>query len=1278
MRQTGTLAARAFWLVGLLPVLAGMTLRAEEPAKAPPRDKPAWQRLLQGEDARKAAEQENQLLKLQEKGEFENALKVAEALAELRAKKQGADHWEAVNAHWQVEALRRVLRQDPKARDAYAGIPALLRRIDDLEPQKAQPLIEKVLAIRRQVLGEEHPDTAISYQMLAQVQNDQSQHAAAEEGFRKALAIQRKLLGEKLPALVFPYSHLAVNAYQRGDYKEAEAAFRKVLDINRKSLGEENSETATSYNNVAHALDAQARYAEAEESHRKALAINRRTLGEENLGTANNYTGLATNLDSQGRYRDAEESHRKALAICRKLLGEEHSYSCARSNDLAVNLTKQGRLAEGEAVLRQVLALRRKSKGEEHEETALSYNNLAYNLNTQGRYAEAAEGYRKALDICRRVLGEEHSSTAVCYSNVANNLFDQRRYAEAEEGFRRALAIYRKVRSDTHSDMAGGYNNVAAVLHALGNYKEAAEFYRKSLDVCRKIFGEQHSNTLRSYDNLTINLMKQGRYAEAEEICRKSLAISREILGEEHPDTATFYFTLGSECKEQGRHAEAEAAFRKSLEIRRKTLGEEHIRTAQSYDHVASSLHARGQYTAAQEWWLLAADSFAKARLRIAAVGLERAVGSDNLSPLPELAAVLARNGKPEEAWQRFEEGLARGTWDDLTARLRRSAAEQTTQIELINRLERLDQLIEKTLPAPDAPPDEKKRRADLLTQRRQVHNALSDFGQDLKKKYGLAAGQVFERPQIQASLPANTALLGWLDEPGAPKAADPDGEHWAVLLRSAGGPVWVRLRGSGGGGAWTDADADLPNQLRAALQSPSGDWRPLAAQLRRQRLEPLAKHLAAGDGLPAVRHLVVLPSPALAGVPTEVFADSYTVSYTLSGTLHDHLRQQPRVTSKGLLAVADPVFEMPSRAAKPSPLPPAGVLLTMVVPGSNAARAGLRPNDVLLRYNDNDLLRPADLKPLPESPEIEKRVAVTIWRDGQTSERQIRPGKLGVVLADEPAPQAMAQQRKLDLRLASAARGGDKWSPLPGTLAEVETLRPLFDNSGAVPKVLVHSEASEQRLDELAKNGELSKYRYLHLATHGETDDRFPLRSAVILSRDQLPDAYNQLKAGLPVYDGQLTAAEVLRQWHLRSELVTLSACQSALGRYERGEGFVGFAQALILAGSRSVCLSLWKVDDAATALLMARFYCNLLGQRENLKGPMGKAQALAEAKDWLRNLPREAALGWVAQLNNGVTRAKGRQALPLLAVPAKAKEDRPYAHPYYWAAFLLIGDPN
>src|SRR5262249_35344235 len=142
------------------------------------------------------------------------------------------------------------------------------------------------------------------------------------------------------------------------------------------------------------------------------------------------------------------------------------------------------------------------------------------------------------------------------------------------------------------------------------------------------------------------------------------------------------------------------------------------------------------------------------------------------------------------------------------------------------------------------------------------------------------------------------------------------------------------------------------------------------------------------------------------------------------------------------------------------------------------------------------------------------------------------------------------------------------------------------------------------------------------------------------------------------------------------------LSACETALGRPGGGDGQLGFAQAFLTAGSRSVCLSLWKVDDAATALLMDRFYLNLTGKRAGLKGPMGKVEALAEARDWLRNLSLAEATERLGAITDGGARGKGQEALKLAPPAADPKADprqvKPFAHPRYWAAFVLIGDPN
>jgi CHAT domain-containing protein len=258
---------------------------------------------------------------------------------------------------------------------------------------------------------------------------------------------------------------------------------------------------------------------------------------------------------------------------------------------------------------------------------------------------------------------------------------------------------------------------------------------------------------------------------------------------------------------------------------------------------------------------------------------------------------------------------------------------------------------------------------------------------------------------------------------------------------------------------------------------------------------------------------------------------------------------------------------------------------------------------------------------------------------------------------------------------LAQLSRGDD-FAELPGTQVEIARLAGLFDAPSVT--TLTRSQASEQHLDQLRKAGELRQFRYLHLATHGKANNVRAFDSALILTR---PTKLPEPRAGEPYLDGRLTAAEVLEYWKLDAELVTLSACESGLGRQGGGDGLLGFAQAFLLTGSRSVCLSLWQVDDTATALLMDRFYRNLLGKREDGAKPLGKAAALREAKQWLRNVPASEALARLGEITNGVVRGErpAREEMRGVPKPKDASGDyRPYAHPRYWAAFILLGDPQ
>jgi CHAT domain-containing protein/Tfp pilus assembly protein PilF len=1178
-------------------LLLSGTQADEPPAKAEGAGKPPWQRLLQGDDAKKAQRLQQQITQYSEAAEFDAALKAAEELLALRQKIQGTDHWQAVITDWQRKEFQIILKREAADQKTMAKISALAREADTLRSRgryrEEQPLREQVLNCSRQLLGEEHPLSATSYH------------------------------------------NLAANQHAQGKNAEAELNVLKALDLHCRLLGEEYPNTAASYTLLARCQNAQGNYAEAEQNSLKALDLYRKLWGVEHREIASSYNALAANQEAQGKYAEAERNSLKALELDRKL------------------------------------------RGEEHPDTAINYHNLALNQQAQGKYAEAERNYRKALDLRLKLRGEEHPDTATCYNNLATNQDAQGKYAEAERNFRKALDLRLKLRGEEHLDTVLSYNNLAVNLNAQGRYAEAERYYLKALDLLRKLQGEEHPHAAQSYSGLALNQLAQGKDAEAEQNNRKALDLHRKLWGEEHPLTATSYHNLASSQIAQGKFAEADWNYRKALDLRLKRLGEEHPDTASSYNGLAGSHYTQGQYAEAERLWNQGADLFDRTRLWIASSGLERATVTSKRSPLLPLAAVLARNQKPQAAWQRYEQSLARGTGDDFAQRRHFSPEDVARRAQLLLQLDRLDRQLAQTLGGKETP-EHKQRAKELLGQRLHAQQQLSDSARQLEHQYGAAVGQVLNQADIQKALAADAALLGWVDHKGHPKEADPNGEHWAVLLRAQGDPIWLRLPGSGPDRSWTDADWRLPDDLIQALRQPKSDWQDLARRLGQQRLEPLANHLAASQGLPAVRRLVVLPSNRMDGLPVDLLAEGYTVSYAPSGSLYAYLHDRQRPTSQGLLVLADPVFDPPKAEAAAANLPPGGLLLDVVAPGSNAATAGLKAGDVLLRYADTDLTSLTDLTQALQAHAQDKEVALRFWRTGEAQTATTQPGKLGVVLARDPAPKALADRRQFakELEQARSADDGD-WQPLPGTRIEAEALRRLFAGRKQDVQLLTDSQASEQALDALSRSGALGKLRFVHLATHGLLDQQTPLRSALILSRDKLPDPDQQLAKGAPLYDGMLTAAEVLRDWHLDADLVTLSACQTALGKYEVGESFVGFPQALLLAGARSVCVSLWNVNDTATALLMSRFYQNLLGARDGLKAPLPKAEALAEAQTWLRRLLRSEALKLAAQVTGGVERGKGRPALPQTpVVPGTDKDEPPYAHPYYWAAFVLVGD--
>ena len=190
----------------------------------------------------------------------------------------------------------------------------------------------------------------------------------------------------------------------------------------------------------------------------------------------------------------------------------------------------------------------------------------------------------------------------------------------------------------------------------------------------------------------------------------------------------------------------------------------------------------------------------------------------------------------------------------------------------------------------------------------------------------------------------------------------------------------------------------------------------------------------------------------------------------------------------------------------------------------------------------------------------------------------------------------------------------GTPFSDLPQTREEVLDVNRIVGNDGVI---LLGSHATEAAFE----SEPLADFKIVHLAAHGFANPHFPEESGIVLGEG--PSARD---------DGLLEIPQIMRL-HFDADLVTLSACDTGVGKVEGEEGITNLADAFLVSGARAVVASLWSVDDTFTRALMDRFYTHI-----------------AEGRDTATAL-RDAKLDMLAKYGNQVP-------------------------PFFWGAFVLIGD--
>jgi CHAT domain-containing protein/Tfp pilus assembly protein PilF len=814
----------------------------------------------------------------------------------------------------------------------------------------------------------------------------------------------------------------------------------------------------------------------------------------------------------------------------------------------------------------------------------------------RGDLATAEAELRQALAL-RETLAPGSlavASTLGSLGIVARNHGD---LAAAEEYQRRALEIRDRLAPDS-LDVASGLNNLGVVLMTRSDLAGAEDHFRRALAIREKLQPDT-IELATVLNNIGAVAEARGDLPTAEDFYHRAMAIHEKDtprgLG-----VSTALTNLGNVTARRGDFAAADAYLQQSLAIKEKAAPKS-VGTAVALTSTAFVAWKRGLLARARE--------HAERSLALYEQVAPTSVGaSDTWELLGDVAQGAGDRAAAESHYLRSLEirrRIAPGTAFEAEASQRLAALRRRQ-----GRREEALALYQGALDALDGQrrmlggTDEARSRftARYAGIYREALDTLMDLGRPRE------AFHVLERYRARG-------LLSMLAERDLVFTADvPDAlDRERRRLNAAYDQAFARL-GEGKGG---DADAG-----REAL-----------AAIRRQQAAVQERIRAASPRLAELQY----PQPLdLAGVRESLDPGTLLLSYSIGEDTSYLFAVGPgpdeftaAAVATNLAALRDEVtafrqlLQSP-RALGASRLRAAGRRLGRVLLGPVAERIGRAERVLVLPDGPLHLIPFGALgdpsgrsRYLVQTRPVHVAASATVFAEVR---KRRRPGRTASLVAfgdpDYPALPGAASPSASVPGLRSARSRGLDLRPLPATRREIAALRSLYASTA---RTYVGAEATEERAKAVEADTSL-----LHFACHGLADERSPLESSLALSvpADWRPGHEN----------GLLQAWEIFESVRIDADLVTLSACSTAMGREMSGEGVLGLTRAFQYAGARSVLASLWEVADDSAAELMKRFY-------RHLKAGRSKDEALRAAQSEM------------------IGRAVS-------------------THPHRWAAFQLVGD--
>jgi serine/threonine protein kinase len=460
----------------------------------------------------------------------------------------------------------------------------------------AVTLLEKSAATRTATLGDDHSDTLVSRNNLANAYSHAGQLDLAIQLYQRNLKASEAKLADDHPDTLTYRTNLARAYRDAGQLDLAIPLLQRTLKASEAKLGDNHPNTLKTRDSLALAYEDADKLDLAIPLLQRTLKVFEANQGDDHHDTLSSRNNLAHAYEHAGRLDLAIPLLQRNVKVCEAKLGDDHHDTLSSRNSLGSAYRAAGKLDLAIPLLQRTLKACEAKLGDDHHDTLTYRNNLAAAYQAAGKLDLAIPLYERTLKACEAKLGDDHPNTLACRNNLASAYQAAGKLDLAIPLLQCTLKVIEAKQGDAHRDTLSCRDNLASAYQAAGKLDLAIPLFERNIKALQARLGDDHPYVLISRDKLASAYQVAGELDLAIPLHQRTLRAREANQGEDHPDTLISRNNLASAYQAAGKLDLALPLLQKVVRQAQKKWGFAQPLTLHITDNWIAALEADHQY----------------------------------------------------------------------------------------------------------------------------------------------------------------------------------------------------------------------------------------------------------------------------------------------------------------------------------------------------------------------------------------------------------------------------------------------------------------------------------------------------------------------------------------------------------------------------------------------------------------------------------------------------------------------------------------------------------